>query len=96
MVKLRIIVDSLEQFEAKAGRDQPTIHHTRGDLVTPRDTQERDRWLQDGIAEDPGAEQKRAQEDLDRRQTALDAQRAALDAEAKAVKAEAKPPRSTG
>jgi len=93
MAKLKLTVDSYEQrlSDDEYKRDVATKHYVRGDTIEPRNTEEKDRLLEIGAAEDPGAEQKRAQEDLDRRQAALDAQRAALDAEAKQVKADAKP-----
>lgn len=89
--QLRLTVDLYDQ-PRKWGqdRDGATIRRMKGEVFEPVSSEEYDRLIEIGAAEDPAEVQKRAEEELERRRDELAAQRDALDAEIGAV-AKSKP-----
>jgi hypothetical protein len=76
--KLELTVDSYEQrLSDDPGPNVPTRHYSRGELLEPRNKEERERLVSEGIAQEPGAAQRAEAERL---QAEADAAKAAAEA----------------
>lgn len=86
MSTLRLVADIYDQpQEWGQGRDAPTNRITKGQVFEPLHAQERDRLIEQGAAEDPEEQQRKAEAELNARRAQLDAERAELDAQIEAA-----------